>query len=282
MLGDIDFSRLDMTIPMEDMTFRIIEAEKTVFRTDFPNHMHSFYELHYISGGHGTLISKGATYDLRKGTLYLTGPKIPHAQLTDPVNFMEEYAFSFDISFGRSKKSSPFSGLLQSADFWIVTDTSQIDKTFSDIVAEAENKNPGYIYMLKSLFEQLIIKMLRNIRKPLNTGERRENLPDDRRKFLIDRAFIYHYKDITLTSLAKLLNLSSRQTGRIIRQEYGMSFLELRTKSRLDAACVKLQSDHQKSIRQIAEEVGFDDTAYFSRQFLSAYGITPSDFRSGR
>ena len=32
----------------------------------------------------------------------------------------------------------------------------------------------------------------------------------------------------------------------------------------------------------IEAEVGFDDTAYFSKQFLLAHGITPSDFRSGR
>ena len=279
MWADIDFSKLDIRIIIEDMAFRIVSVENTHFYTNFPNHMHSFYELHYVANGQGTLITNDISYELQKGCLYLTGPKVSHMQLTDPQNILEEYAFSFDVTFYKGKTASSFSDILQSSNFWYGTDRNQIDEIFFGIGMEAKNKSIGHTYMIKSLSEQLIIKMLRNIYKGANVKERKENLPDDRRKFLIDRAFIYHYKDITLVSLAKLLNLSPRQTSRVIQQEYGMSFLDLRTKSRLDAAYAQLHADNGKSIQEIAEDVGFNNTIYFSKLFLKAYGATPSEIR---
>ena len=89
-------TRLDVTL--ENIVFRIIDIDKGEFEQSFPRHMHPFYELHYIIGGKGWLLLDGEEYSLSCGDIFITAPKVYHAQLTDSADYMREYHIAFEIS----------------------------------------------------------------------------------------------------------------------------------------------------------------------------------------
>lgn len=84
---------------------------------------------------------------------------------------------------------------------------------------------------------------------------------------------------MTLSSLAKSLNISQRHAIRNIRSFYGVTFTQFRNQSRLSAAA-RLLAEDDLGISEIAEAVGFSSTAYFRKLFSQAYGVSPSEYRS--
>ena len=278
MWHNLDFSELNITFQMENTEFRLVEAKRTLFYENFPNHMHSFFELHYICGGEGVLILPESMYPLSKGVLYLIPPKLLHEQRTHWQNLMEEYTFSFDIRKVKADDKFDLYGMLSEQAFWIGEGSCLIAESFQILEEEAKQMDTGYAYMIRSVLEQIIIRLLRNVLRKSSEEHRIVKTPYERRKFIIDETMIYQYKDITLEKLAEYLNLSARQTARVLNEEYGMNFLELRTQSRLHAAA-SLLIGTTLSINEVAELVGYDNEIYFGRQFKELYGVTPSVYR---
>jgi AraC-like DNA-binding protein len=101
---------------------------------------------------------------------------------------------------------------------------------------------------------------------------------DDRRIMLIDQAFIYKYKTITLSALSDELKLSTRQTQRFIQDKYGISFSTLKFQSRLSHAAMLL-STTKLSLDEISIQVGYSNYSFFSRAFKKQYNMTPVSYR---
>lgn len=285
MWGDLDFSRLRITIELGNWQITVLNAKRSVFLEPFPNHRHGFFELHYIFGGKGTLICEGGRYPLRERMLYLNGPNVSHEQLTDPVDVMMEYSVSFDLQQKGGKKTrkeiSRLTERLSDVTLWIGEDRTGILGVFQGMEAEIQHKELGYYEVLRNLCELLIIKVIRNFSENAPAEpEIRVLSTEDRRKFIMDEAFIYNYRDMTLSSLAKLLSLSERQTMRNIRQYYGVSFSEYRQSSRINAAARMLQSKGDVDVNAVAEQVGFSSEAHFRKLFKEKFGVTPREYRA--
>lgn len=275
MWKDVDVSKLNIAFQLDMLHVTVLNANRMEFRESFPNHLHSFFELHYLFGGAGTLICGERAYPLSAGMLYVNGRNASHEQITDPDNPMMEYSVSFDI---RSEgKKSPIAHRLMNMQLWIGRDTNDIGALFREIEQELAQKRLGDLYILGSLFQMIFVKMLRNFITDSSAAWGRDL--NDRRRFLMDEAFIYNYRDMTLSSLAKSLNISQRHAIRNIRDSYGMTFTQFRNQSRLSAAA-RLLAEDQLAISEIAEAVGYSSTAYFRRLFTRAYGLSPSEYRS--
>jgi len=277
MWGNTDFSKLRIEFDAENLHVAVLNANRMVFFESFPSHQHGFYELHYIFGGKGTLICGGKSLPLYPGVLYLNGRNISHEQLTDSADIMMEYSVSFDIQPSGNSKNS-FTAGLSGMELWYGEDKNEIDVLFREIERELEEKKPGGVTVIRNLLSAVFIKMLRNFSAEDNSHDTFASLPGDRRKFIMDEAFIYDYRDMTLTSLARILNLSERQTIRDIREYYGMTFTDFRRQSRLSAAA-RFLAENKLSVPEISEKVGFTGIPYFRRLFRQAYGVTPAEYR---
>ena len=94
----------------------------------------------------------------------------------------------------------------------------------------------------------------------------------------IEEAFLYDYKDLTLSALAARVNLGPRQTERLLNKHYNMTFSQKKAEARMSAALLLLRGT-QKSIGEISEELGFSSPEHFSNAFKKYFHKTPAAYR---
>jgi transcriptional regulator GlxA family with amidase domain len=88
-----------------------------------------------------------------------------------------------------------------------------------------------------------------------------------------------HYDDDTpVARMARLSGLAERSFTRRFRQATGMAPLEYIHTMRLEEAKHLLESSNTP-VEVVANEVGYEDTAFFSRLFRRKVGLTPAQYR---
>jgi len=87
-------------------------------------------------------------------------------------------------------------------------------------------------------------------------------------------------KGVTLPQLAARLGLSVDRTGHVVREEFGITFLDLVNQHRLERAAALLKHS-DLPISTIALNSGFGDVSTFHRRFRAQFKVTPRRFRVG-
>jgi signal transduction histidine kinase/CheY-like chemotaxis protein len=95
-------------------------------------------------------------------------------------------------------------------------------------------------------------------------------------------AYIHaHFAEpISLSDLAFHVGLGERHLGRCFRQEMGVTPFVYLNRYRIRQAQTLLEAGDQ-TVTEVAREVGFSDSSYFTRVFRREVGISPSAYRRG-
>ena len=82
---NINLRDVELKLRFDNLHITIEQVDYGVFHDSIMRHSHSknYYEAHLICGGKGTLIADEEEYPLEKGSLFMTGPDVVHAQITD-------------------------------------------------------------------------------------------------------------------------------------------------------------------------------------------------------
>lgn len=88
----------------------------------------------------------------------------------------------------------------------------------------------------------------------------------------------YADPDFSLEGAAHELNVSSVYLSRLFKQEVGASFINVLTQTRIEHA-IRLLSETDLSINEIAEKTGYESQHYFSTSFKKAAGLSPNQYR---
>lgn len=252
--------------------YKILNISSGVFSADISGHTHSSesYEIHFCFGGKGELITDSSKYELKKDSLYVTGPGIWHRQIIDKNDPLDEICLYIRII---RKGTDILSGAFNSTYFWSGTATKPIKSFFCEL-NEISHQKSLYAKEKQAHLSELIMTELAFIYSSELVYDENDT-PDDKKFLIIENAFIFDYKNITLQKLSERLGLSTRQTQRILQQYYGVTFREKQLTARSEAALLLLQNGN--SVTDTAFEVGYADTASFSRAFKKHFGKAPSD-----
>ena len=88
-----------------------------------------------------------------------------------------------------------------------------------------------------------------------------------------------HYKeDINISTVAEQLQISEGYLSRVFKKETDYTFTTYLTWYRMKKAMTLLK-DCRVKVYEVAEQVGYSDTAYFSAQFKKVTGISPSEYQ---
>jgi YesN/AraC family two-component response regulator len=100
---------------------------------------------------------------------------------------------------------------------------------------------------------------------------------------LVKRAIAYLHQNYTRPlkrwEVAKAVGASENYLSRVFKQELGLSPWDYLNRFRVQQA-QELFRRTRGSVRQVADQVGFNDPKYFSRVFRKLTGLSPSEFRA--
>ncbi len=146
-------------------------------------------------------------------------------------------------------------------------------------------------YLLKPIDPEDLIKALKKAQCILKKCETAEQLSngaislenDSRYRKIIQEAIRYitmHYQsDLTMTKVAKKVNVSPNYFCELFKQETGVNFSEYLTRLRIQKAKNLLQSGDHLKIYEVSRLVGYNDERYFCKIFKKIEGTTPAFFK---
>ncbi|OLS40707.1 response regulator [Bacillus sp. MRMR6] len=83
---------------------------------------------------------------------------------------------------------------------------------------------------------------------------------------------------ISLTEVAAHLHLNASYFSRMYKKETGEGFVEFVTRVKMEKA-IELLDHSNKSVEQIAYELGFESKSYFLKTFKRFYGLSPKAYK---
>ena len=243
-------------------------------------HSNSSYEIHYAYQGEGTATIGGITYPVKPGTLYVTGLGIEHAQRCDPERPIVEYCLYINCRRTPQAGQGPLALFADTA-FWMGEDDGSIFPLLQQLIEEHRSPQPDTVELLEALVRQVLVKLTRLYRRravPMPDERSAQALTRAETMFVLEEAFLFHYRTLTLSGLAGLLNLSMRQTQRLLQTNFGMTFSQKLADARMAAACQFLTGTDM-SITEISERTGFSSIEHFSAAFHRIKGSAPRKYR---
>lgn len=90
-----------------------------------------------------------------------------------------------------------------------------------------------------------------------------------------------HYNEpLTLKQVADHIGLSHYRLAHLLKENTGRTMVEQVRRLRIEQAC-RFLDDTQMRCSEIAQEVGYADQSYFTRNFVRMMGVTPARYRRG-
>jgi AraC family transcriptional regulator len=148
--------------------------------------------------------------------------------------------------------------------------------------AEIGNSDPGSRQYAEALSLVLMHELIRLERtasaaaRPLSGG-----LPAWQRKRVVEFIEEHLSEEISLSTLAGLVNLSLFHFARAFKQSFGVPPHRYHSARRMDRARSLLQRP-ALSVTQIGVQTGFRETSSFTRAFRRFTGLTPTEYRRHR
>lgn len=125
-------------------------------------------------------------------------------------------------------------------------------------------------------------ELLEKIGKIVNEMCQAVEAEDDNGKkiaYALKRVIDHNYSsEISLESLAEMFNYTPDYLGKVFKKEMGCNLTKYVNDVRIEEAKRQLLQSGKKIMR-IAEDVGFRDYIYFTKQFKKYTGYTPGSFR---
>lgn len=264
-----------------------IEHNKVEKPISMPHHhLHDVFEMYYLKKGQRYYFIQGKTYYTQPGDLILINPYEFHGTMNVDNYSYERVLIHFRKSYLSSILSNipdldiyqPFRNGFRIIRF-TPNEQSKVEILLSFMLGEFETNNPHKELHLKMLLLQLFLLILRcpNCLRESPTTK----IPPQHQTILDALTYITsHYnEDLNLNFVAKKFCFSPCYFSRIFKQATGMLYIEYLNKIRINEA-QKLLKKTNKSITEIAIEVGFNSLTNFGRVFKQISGCSPRQYKN--
>lgn len=241
-------------------------------------HLHSHLEIFYFESGAGVFVSGGRKFPLKAHDLVIANAESFHMQYsTSPEAPLVYYNFAVD----RLKLPGNPPNRLSSEDAACVSFASPDNPFYAsirEILSECTEKQYGYHSRIRALFTDLLVRTVRlfgsvegRAEKPRSTNA--EILAEVKR--YID---LHYSENLNLDLLTELSYLQKSYFLHSFKKQFGIAPMKYLNLVRMEHAKLLLLSS-DRSISEIALEVGFSNPTYFSEMFLKSEGESPSHYR---
>lgn len=265
--------------------FTIFSRVKKEF--NFPLHYHDEYELNLIINAKGAKRIVGDHVDqIDDLELVLLGPNLSHAWFTHNCKSGEIKEVTiqwhrdlFDDKFLLRNQLSFIRKMFEISNRGILFSRETIESIYPRIANLNQKTGFDSVMALINILHDLSIS--RNIHT-LSESSFHNEIQFNYNSRRIERAFEYmnknYDKQIALSDLAKLVNMTEVSFSRFIKKRTGISFIDSLNEIRLGHAS-RILIDTTNSVAEISYSCGFNNISNFNRLFKKKKGCTPKEFR---
>lgn len=256
----------------------------------FGLHAHEFCELVIITGGRGLHVTGNDSWQLSKGDVFVIGGSRPHdyhnMQKLSLINVLfDPKSLSLDLMDLAAlpgyhalfhlepawRKRHDFESRLRLAP----KDLNAAMVLVDQLDGELKSRDIGFGFVAKALFMHLMGFLSRCY------GRSKDR---DSGALLLIAQTISHLEsnfadEVNLDELVEMSQLSKRSFLRAFEAAMGCTPIAYVIQTRVTHAA-KLLRKTDKSITEIAYDVGFNDSNYFARQFRKHFDVSPRSYRN--
>ena len=266
-----------------------ISVERREPQELFESHAHEFAELVIVTGGKCLHVTGNESWELSAGDVFvIAGPREhEYRDLVDlrllnilyqpnhlKVGLLDlpsvpgyHVIFTLEPAW-RSRQ--PTKGRLHLNG----KELAQVIEMVDRLEIELKAREPGFGFMATAFFMQII--------GLLSRCYGRTPSPDGKALLRIGEALSHLerniHREVNLEELANIAHMSGRSFLRVFQSAVGTSPLAWVIAQRINRACGLLRHT-DKRITEIAFDIGFNDSNYFTRQFTKATGLSPRNYR---
>lgn len=269
--------------------FRIGHMPDFLMRSDINDcapHVHAFYEILWFQQGEGIHTVDFTDYEVKPGTIFfLTPGQIHHFDDKEryrgvSIKMCTDFMHDEKDPGSLSLKYDIFHAFDAPPYYIIDADTAVTLGRIVEAMEHEEHENQafGNIDMLKALLRMFLINVLRYGSQA--QGQQAYELKPAHMLFLQFRQAVErHYREKhSVQDYADLLNVAARTLNKCVNDCSDHSPLTL-INDRIVLEAKRMVRYTGMMIKEIAIELGFEDTSYFVKFFKRQTGYLPSDFR---
>ena len=250
-------------------------------------HAHEEYELHLIVETRGKAFVGNFIGNFEPGSLFLTGPNLPHNWVTDSVSTEKIEIRDMLVQFSQKSFEKLAEGFPEFGGIRKMLDLAAsgilfkgFNPTFARGHMEAIRDNIGPERILA--FIRFLVRLNEHAEK-VTLSETKLVNADGNSKYarignIIDHILENFDVDLNAVDAAEMAGMSLTTFGRNFSSVTGHSFVEFVNRVRIGQACGMLYASDDQ-VTSICFDVGFKNVANFNRHFLKIKGMTPSVYR---
>ena len=230
------------------------------------------YQWIHCVKGVGKLLIDNKEYLIHKNTGFLLHPGVPHEYYA-----LEEPWETHWVTFDGEGVSFLMNSLgFKSYEVISFSDLKTIDNLINDIYLAAQSKGLIMGYECSAKLYSLLIELRRQkMKEEEATGVSKLKQLEPVITFIEKN----YSKNPTIEEMAETINASPQYLCRLFNKTFRMRPFVYMTLIRMQKAKELLIQQRDISVKDIAEDTGYNDTSYFCAVFKKQEGVTPSEFR---
>jgi len=266
-----------------------ISVERREPQEHFGPHAHEFAELVIVMGGKCLHVTGSDSWELTAGDVFvIAGPREHEYRDLDDLRLLNILYQPNQLNMGLQDLPSVagYHALFTLEPAWRTRqpakgrlhlsgkELAQVTELVERLEGELRSREAGFGFMAMACFMQIIGMLSRCYGKSPS--------PDGRALLRIGEALSHLerniHREVNLEELASIAQMSQRSFLRVFQSATGASPLAWVIEQRINRARHLLRHTDRR-ITEIAFDVGFNDSNYFSRQFGKITGFSPRDYR---
>lgn len=248
-------------------------------------HFHLFCECHFLQTGKVLIQTETQDLTFEAGNFCLVPLRLLHTtkSIETPVQ-----KISFYVVISQNKSVLNMTDTYTWYDHIVSSKTPLIfdglSETFTKIMGLVQSADAFEVLLemkLKHLFSLAFLELLEQSNESYVLSASSQPVGYEEELTLKIEAFLVDHfaPEYTLEDLATYLCLSARQTDRLLKRIFDCGFREIKNKKRIEVA-KEMLSETRKSLKDIAEAVGYDGYTGFYKAFRTQTGLSPEEYRN--
>nr|WP_285817710.1 helix-turn-helix domain-containing protein [Echinimonas agarilytica] len=249
----------------------------------FPWHYHPEWELTYIISGTGTAYTGNAIRHFGGGELALMGPNLPHCWKSnvgseDSVSSVF-FQWSADLLGDHWMEKSEFGAiraLLMNSESGLLFTGEQVESMGQQMTKLVDA--PPFERLM--VFVALLEKLTRLQSTPLSHGgiQYQDSTASKRIENILNYVASHYQTKIDAEQMAQLTSMTPVSFSKYFKRVFKKTFTSYLNEYRISQACGLLVRTDE-SVEEIADRCGYQNMAFFHRQFKTIMGQTPLKYR---